>query len=99
MTVQGCGLAEAAAALGHVPWAVQHSGNDGRVIHAREAAVSSKISESSCKQSAEVNCRRERANGQRADLMKEHKKEAEGFLLRMGRTSESSLRSMVVCVY
>lgn len=85
MTVHGCGLAKyRAATLGHVPWAVWHTENGSRVIHAREAAVSSKVSGSSCKQSLEVSCRRERAQGGRAYPTEEHRKETGGFLPGMG---------------
>lgn len=48
VTVHDCGLAKyRAASLGHMPQAMWHSGN-GRLIHASEARVSSKFSESSC---------------------------------------------------
>lgn len=59
VTVHDCGLAKyRAAALGHMPQAMWHSGN-GRLIHAREARVSSKFSESSCKESPKMSYREE----------------------------------------
>lgn len=62
MTLQGCGPIGTAAPLGHVLWAVPHSGNGIWVIQAPEAAVSSKVSGSFCVQSPEWSWRGEKAH-------------------------------------
>lgn len=89
MTLQGCGPIGTAAALGHMLWAVPHSGNGIWVIQAPEAAVSSKVSGSFCVQSPEWSWRREKAHGEGGLIPRRSfsQNEGGGFLPGTGRAS------------